>query len=678
MSEQSDKRPDILLLCDCAGSMRLDDKPLLAASGADKLVRCTEACGRDLDKVSRALGKGQRVLIACEQEAPRFTTLAEELAESGAAPGETRFADIRDRAGWSDEAPATAKQAALLAEAALPRPFTPTMDVTSPGTCLVIGDEAALEAAARLTDELAVTVLLTKTPDFAVPDGRFDVIRGRLRRAEGGLGRFTVTIDDFAEARRSGRGPLAFAPPRGRVASDCDIILDLSGNDPLFPAPHKRDGYLRADPRDRAAVERAVGDARALVGTFEKPLYIRFEADLCAHARAGKTGCTRCLDVCPTNAITPDGDHVRIDPLICAGCGECAAVCPSGAASYDDPPADFLFRRLVALQGAFGEAAAADGEKRPPRLLVHDAEHGSEMIRLAARFGRGLPADVIPLAVNNVEGFGHAEMLAALGTGFAEVLVLLSPRTDRTVPEREKALAEAILAEKGAARIRFLSPETPDTLEEMLRESAPEATIGTNVIPMGRRRDAVRTIAQALHGDEVAPLPLPEGAPYGAVVVDEAACTLCLACASLCPAGALGDNPDKPQLRFQESACLQCGICEAACPEEAITLVPRLATGREALRWRVLKEEEPFACISCGKPFGVRSTIERISEKLAGQHWMFADDGRAKLIQMCDDCRVRAQYHDENSPFRLGTPHKPRTTEDYLEGDAPDEPPTRH
>ena len=32
---------------------------------------------------------------------------------------------------------------------------------------------------------------------------------------------------------------------------------------------------------------------------------------------------------------------------------------------------------------------------------------------------------------------------------------------------------------------------------------------------------------------------------------------------------------------------------------------------------------------------------------------------------MCDDCRVNAQYHDENAPFKYGEKPKIRTTDDY-------------
>ena len=86
---------------------------------------------------------------------------------------------------------------------------------------------------------------------------------------------------------------------------------------------------------------------------------------------------------------------------------------------------------------------------------------------------------------------------------------------------------------------------------------------------------------------------------------------------------------------------------------------------------RVIKQEEPFACISCGKPFGVKSTINRIVEKLEGNHWMYTNSDNTRLIQMCDDCRISAQYHQENSPFRTVDRPRVRTTEDYLKDRKP-------
>ena len=77
-----------------------------------------------------------------------------------------------------------------------------------------------------------------------------------------------------------------------------------------------------------------------------------------------------------------------------------------------------------------------------------------------------------------------------------------------------------------------------------------------------------------------------------------------------------------------------------------------------------LNEEEPFACIDCGTLFGVKSTIERITEKLSG-HAMFSGD-KLRMIQMCDNCRVNAQYHTQDNPFAGRDRPRPRTTEDYL------------
>ena len=239
--------------------------------------------------------------------------------------------------------------------------------------------------------------------------------------------------------------------------------------------------------------------------------------------------------------------------------------------------------------------------------------------------------------------------------------VLLAPRTERPTPEFEVSLANAIA---GRAAVTLLDMADPDALSDHLYAAEAGTPVATPALPIGTRRQVTRVAATALRPDAPV-IDLPEHAPYGAVLVDTDACTLCLSCVSLCPSGALADNEDKPQLLFQEDACLQCGLCANICPEDAITLEPRLNLQPEAMRQEVLNEEEPFACIDCGKLFGVKSTIEAVTEKLAN-HSMYANPIALRMIQMCDTCRINAQYHSENNPFAAGSPRRPRTTDDYL------------
>ncbi len=618
----------------------------------------TELCLSEIEIAAEAMRSGDAI-IACQQERRRFEDLAAELEID---PPE--FLDIRDRAGWSaDKTPKTAKLAALIAEAQLPAQQQKMFDIVSEGLCLVLGSsDAALEAAKQLSNHLSVTVLLppksAKEGGIGAVDGQFDIVFGELRIASGSLGDFDLTIDKFAEPVPGGRDPSTCTETRDGAQSQCDIIVDLSGGATLFPAFEKRDGYLRADPGSANAVAKTVLDASHLTGTFEKPLHAKLDEQLCAHSRAQKTGCSKCLDNCPTGAITPNGDFVAVDPAICAGCGTCSAICPSGAISYDTPAPAETFKRIETLASTYRKIA-----KSPPRLLVHDENHGREMISLCARFDRGLPSDVIPLEVTALAAFGHAEMLAALGCGFASVTVLLAPKTDREAIERELTIVSAI---GGSDTIDLLDIADPVHLADHLYgQTELKHVVAKPVLPLGSRRQVTRLAAKAIR-PEADTIDLPQSAPYGAIIVDTETCTLCLACVSLCPSGALGDNTESPQLRFQESACLQCGLCKNTCPESAISLKPQLNLADEALSHCVLHEEEPFACIECGKPFGVKSTVMRITEKLAGKHAMFGDSDAVKIIQMCDDCRVNAQFHSENNPFAGGERPRVRTTEDYL------------
>ena len=558
--------------------------------------------------------------------------------------------------------------AALAAAAAKPMPGVPFVQIESAGVLLVYGhDERAIEPADLLKEHLDITVLLTR-PDQVMPPRTtdFPVVKGTIRAAKGHLGAFELVVDDYAVPQPSSRGVLVFPPSRDGATSRCDIVLDLSGGTPLFPAADLRDGYLRADPGDPAAMLRAALRARDLVGSFDKPRYIAFEAELCAHSRSRIVGCHRCLDLCPTSAITPNGDHVLIDEKICAGCGQCAAACPTGAASYALPPVDALLCKLRTLLTVYREAGGTT-----PVLLLHDEAHGGALIDALARHGDGLPAHVLPLAVNEVTQIGLECIAAAFAYGAAAVRVLLraKPRHDPAGLYQTVEVAEAILAGLGLDGTCLATIETDDpfALGDALWSLTPGAAVQRPATfePLGGPRDLLRLAVRELHRAASATaetIALPAGAPFGAVAVGDG-CTLCLSCVSACPTGALSDDPDRPVLRFPEDACVQCGLCKATCPEKVITLVPCLSFAATAC---VLREEEPFRCIRCGKPFGVKSTIERVLGKLEDKHWMYQSaPQRLDLIKMCEDCRVIVVAQESFDPHAPPRP-KLRTTNDYL------------
>jgi ferredoxin len=657
-----------LLICSCDDTMPLDADAVRRGCGSEP-TSATQLCRAELDRFRAIAAEDTPLTVGCTQEAALFSDVA---AETGRA-SPVHFVNIRESAGWSsDAARAGPKMAALLAAAAEPAPPVPFIKLESGGVILICGrDETAVEAGNLLKDHLDVTVLIE--PLAAITPPRltvFPVAKGKVRNARGHFGAFEVIVDEFAEPAPSSRATLTFGSWRNDARSSCDIILDLTGGTAFFPAADLRDGYLRADPGNPAAMLQAVLKARDLAGTFEKPRYIAFDASLCAHSRSQVVGCTRCLDLCPTAAITPAGDHVAIDANICAGCGQCAAACPTGAASYALPSEDVLMRKLRAMLIAYRESG---GEQAV--VLMHDDPHGAPLIDALARLGEGLPAHVLPFAVNEVTQVGLESIAAAFAYGAAGLRFLLRarPRHDVAGLMRTIALAEPILTGLGfgTGRIATIETDDPDFLIEALRAipSMPSARRPASFRPLGRKRDVLHFALGELHRTAPAPvdiIALPEGAPFGAVEIDVGGCTLCLSCVSACPTGALRDDPERPILRFVEDACVQCGLCQATCPEKVITLKPQIDFRAARAPARILKEEEPFCCIRCGKPFGVKSTIDRVVAKLEGKHWMYTGSSRRlDVIKMCDDCRVAFAVEEGFDPF--GAPSQTlRTTDDYL------------
>jgi ferredoxin len=293
--------------------------------------------------------------------------------------------------------------------------------------------------------------------------------------------------------------------------------------------------------------------------------------------------------------------------------------------------------RIKALLNAYAQAGGRD-----PVVLVHSAE-GAALLDAAD----ALPGRILPLGVHHTASMGIDLWLAALAWGAAGVTVVM---TDAEAPQYVAALDEQMTIAQtimtglgyGGQHMQLLRAAGADELAPALlhapRGEVPARRAGFNVAA-----DKRNTLDYALeHLLREAPQPaleiaLPAGSPFGLLAVDAAKCSLCMACVGACPASALQDGQNAPQLRFIEKNCVQCGLCATTCPEDAIRLVPRLSFRDTRKQPVVLTETQPFHCIRCNKPFGTVRMVESMLARLAG-HPAFA--GHLDRMRMCGDCRV--------------------------------------
>lgn len=421
-----------------------------------------------------------------------------------------------------------------------------------------------------------------------------------------------------------------------------DVVLDLSEgvlNVASWELPPP--GYLRL-AWERQEAERAdvLESVTELVGEFDKPRYFQVNTDLCAHSSSGNVGCTRCLDVCPADAISSiQGrieSRIEIDPFLCQGVGSCTSACPTGAIEFRLPETrrqqDTLATWLTAYRDTGGEVPVL-------RFITHDS--------LEAERAAGIttPGHIIDAPLEELGAAGHDQWLTALASGASEVRIQLHddmPNRLSAFLEHQITQAHSLLTALGhdAARIKLL-PVGAEGERDALPSLTPltESPLSFNEPNKRARLNVVLARLAELGTPSGERHAMPQGAAYGGINVDSAACTLCHACVSNCPTPALKSGGNTPALSFLEADCVQCGLCEQACPEDAITLEPGFLAAPARETRHICHEEAAFECISCGKPFATASTVATIKAKLAN-HPYFAGDAMTRL-EMCEDCRVK-------------------------------------
>ena len=544
--------------------------------------------------------------------------------------------DVRERT-----LPATTRDGAARARALVEArnvDFVPTglVSYASSGRVALIGSSTeALPVVGRLGSTLEAVII---SPPRAETEERSSVpaIHATITAVKGHLGAFTLHAEDQGE-------PMVVAPSPLTGNKPFDIVIDLR-REPALTHEILPPGYF-APRHDDASLAEAVNQAVELVGEFEKPRYFGYDPNICAHGASGIRGCTRCLDACPTGAISSIGERIEVNPYLCQGAGICASACPTGAITYAYPSPD---GQLAALRAALTAYREAGGQA--PVLLFHDSEAGGGRW---SRTADEAPESVIPWEVEEVGSIGMDAWVSCIAWG-ARVVMLVHEGVPASVVREldvQAGVTRSLLESMGYAPDLIALAENDEALERALGAATEPATDPpARFAPSGEKRTDVRLALDHLY-DHAAMRPevadLPPAAPFGKVNVDRDACTLCMACVSVCPASALQAGGDEPRLSFIEMNCVQCGLCERACPESCIARTPRYLFDREIRRRpRTLNEDQPFRCVSCGKVFGTTSVVMRMQQRLAS-HSMFQAPGALNRLRMCEDCRVKDMFRIE-------------------------------
>jgi ferredoxin len=561
-------------------------------------------CRQEVGSFLKALDGNDSVIVACTQEAALFSELAEQSEKPLIAP--LRFVNIREVAGWTQEAKSSGpKIAALLALAQMPEADpVPEVNYESQGRLLIVGPGTqVLPWAEKLSNALDVSVLCTESDNLPLMR-KYPIYSGSVTKLEGYLGQFSVDwelqnpIDPEMCTRcgacvevcpenaidasfqidldkcKSHRACVTACASIGAISfdrvdlsrnSEFDLILDLRA-DPKMRMSQTPQGYFAPgkDPLDQALI---VNQLLEMVGEFQKPKYFAYNEKICAHGRNGKVGCNACIDVCSTGAISSvfkgGQGSVEVNPNLCMGCGACATACPSGAMRYNYPSVAHQGKELKTIATVFAEQAKKNKLSLTPSLLLHSLKEGASLIEGLGRAAHlhpkqieGLPAFVVPYGIEHIASTGLDLWLGALSYGFSEVVLMLSGEEDpayRAVLQGQSQLANAILQAYGfEGRIRLIEAASADDImpvSEVMSELRKRGALEPICTPASfgfslQKRETLEAVLE--HLQKQAKTPLPSGGV------------------------ALPSNSLLGGLAINADACTLCMSCVSSCPEGAL------------------------------------------------------------------------------------------------------------
>jgi ferredoxin len=300
-------------------------------------------------------------------------------------------------------------------------------------------------------------------------------------------------------------------------------------------------------------------------------------ANRCLRRRLNTNQCTRCLDVCPSSALSLHGREIAFDKAKCTGCMSCVTACPQDALLSEYDLENLLTTLTTIEQGRDLIFSCAHHRTNDPAEIV---------VPCVGIFAKQILATILVKGCGsarfNVAGCSECHnqnaslmfladyklVTEALSLVDASNLVLTHQSyPSQTTDESRRSYLLGI-------RENILSG-TKKSFKPTQKNQSPPKHDNTKHEKTNPRREPFKTrLVKKLLNDvnEESRPKIQSLLGYSLSVTGE--CTCCPLCKGICPTGAikLERSAQGKKLRFEMQDCSGCGLCVEFCKKGALSL----------------------------------------------------------------------------------------------------------
>lgn len=333
-----------------------------------------------------------------------------------------------------------------------------------------------------------------------------------------------------------------------------------------------------------------------------------YRASRCTRFRYRYSGCSRCADACPHEAVELGDEGIKISATACQNCALCAAACPTEALLADNLPRIEVLKRvakrpevtfacapseskgdeIVPCLGALDAAMLAYLASRGIAVTLAGTQHCAECVHGARGEARlGLNLEVVEA------------LRAKVGNNkWVDIVVPDESESDPVKIEHNPSRRHLFRRFVGRGADQMTRPVTASEAHPVplkaIRFAAPFSTAGRELLQILFNTPQETPTSLSVHA-----------ALLAAQVGIQPGCTACEACARACPTGSMQirESGTAWKLGFEFTRCVGCGVCVEVCQPNVLYFkdeMENLAKSPEPVTLHALGKQR---CARCDRFF---------------------------------------------------------------------------